>query len=78
MSKPASSKDVDQLKSQQGAMAAAQVAQQLGGQSAARFGNSLQFKGGDGSSASSMDSGRKRQTEEETTLGELRRKYGIR
>lgn len=78
MSKPASSSDVEDVKKQQQAMAMAQQAQMLGGQSAQRFGNSLQFQNGNGTSSASMDSSRKKQTEEETTLGELRRKYGIR
>jgi len=78
MGKPASAKDLDQLKAAQAAMAGAQAWDKLGSQSASRFGNSLQFPNSEGSSSAAMDKDRKNQTEEETTLGELRRKYGIR
>lgn len=77
MSKPATSGQMDEIKKMQEQQAAAENAKMVMGQSAQRFGNSLQFPSGQGTSASAMDANRKKQTEEETTYGMLRRKYGI-
>ena len=71
---PATSKDISKIMEQQAAMKAAE---QIAGQSAARFGNSLQFENGNSTSASTMDARRTRDIEEETTLGALRKKYGL-
>lgn len=80
MSKPAAKKDVEAVGAAIPAqMAAYDTGKALMMQSQQKFGGGeLQPMGGNGSSASAMDANRKRQTEQETTLGELRRKYGIR
>lgn len=77
MSQPATSSQMDEIKKLQQQQAAAEGAKMVMGQSAQRFGNSLQFPNGQGTSASAMDADRKKRNEEETTYGELRRKYGI-
>ena len=72
--------DADKLKSAQAQQAAIQSAQQAAQgaagayQQADRFGDSLQSPRGGGAS---IDDIRKAQEGEETTLGMLRRKYGI-
>ena len=76
MSQPSSKKDIEKLQQQVQGIGGGMVAKELMGQSAQRFGNSLQVPNGAGTS-SDMDRERKKRNEEETTLGDLRRKYGI-
>lgn len=74
MSKPVDQKDLQKMQQQYGNYEAAKMVRERTAKQVDKF----RSASGGGSAAEQDSAAKRRKEEEETTLGELRRKYGIR